>query len=94
MIEATPEKNGRVHLRGEATIHNVFQVREKLLAILTQFPQVTSFDIDNLSDIDTAGIQLLLSLKKSHPSMIFHCRNDRTLELVTFLGLADILSNE
>ncbi len=92
MFDAIPEKSGLVRLQGEATIHNIPQVREKLLAISTQFPQVTSIDLDNLNDIDTAGVQVLLSFKKNHPSTVFHCRNNKTLELVGLLGFPDLLS--
>lgn len=59
------EQNNKcaVTLEGEMTIYTAAELKEKLLAVL-DYPQELEVNLSDVSEIDSAGIQLLMMLKK------------------------------
>ncbi len=59
---ATPEAPSRLAIEGELTIYTAADSKPKLLAAL-QAP-ATEFDLSQVTEIDSAGLQLLLLAKR------------------------------
>jgi anti-sigma B factor antagonist len=53
----------RVNLTGEVNIYKVSDLKTSLLAVLVQAAEV-ELDLAEVSEIDSAGVQLLIALKK------------------------------
>lgn len=53
-----------LHIQGELTIYQVVELKEILLAALAE-PQPLDVDLSGVTEIDTAGVQLLMLVKKT-----------------------------
>ena len=53
----------RLRIEGEMTVYNALEIQERLLSALEHVPEV-ELDLASVSDIDTAGCQLLLMAKR------------------------------
>lgn len=72
----------RVSLRGPCTIHHAARLRHTLRP-LTEANTVIMIELDAITELDSAGMQTLLSLRQQHPSVLFCFANGvvrRTLE--------------
>ena len=56
--------HGRVHLDGEMTVYTCSALKVPLLEELSTHPEVTELDLSRVLEIDTAGVQLLLSARR------------------------------
>ena len=56
--------HGRVHLDGELTVYTCSALKLQLLEELSTHPEVTELDLSRVLEIDTAGVQLLLSARR------------------------------
>lgn len=91
MAELTTYEDGSLKLSGEATIHDVEPLREALLAaVATQVPG-RMLDLSGLVALDSAGIQLLVSLKRSVPDLKVHSCPQPLRDALDKLGLANHL---
>lgn len=64
-IQVRKSRNGtKVALDGELTIYTAAAVRERLLRVLENCARLT-LDTAKVSEIDTAGLQVLLSTRRS-----------------------------
>lgn len=79
---------------GEITIYTVAQIKEELFAEQESFsPQVT-LDLQAVTEIDTAGVQLLLFLKKNVEAASRKISITKTNELIdTVFATLDINSH-
>lgn len=67
MAEKKTNKKGKgrtLTIEGSLTIYDVKVLKEKAMEVLGE-SDVIELNLDNVSECDTAGIQLLYSLKKS-----------------------------
>lgn len=68
--ENTP---ARLLLAGELTIYTVAALKQQLAVWSRQLPTATALDLAGVTDVDTAGLQLLLKMRQ-------HCKQ-RSSEL-------------
>jgi anti-anti-sigma factor len=57
-------KKGRVRISGEMTVHAAAALNQELLAVLGRHPRATQLDLSEVSEFDTAGLQLLLNARR------------------------------
>jgi anti-sigma B factor antagonist len=57
------ERNGILHLAGEMTIYQAAEIKQPLVAML-QARHDLEIDLSGIIEIDTAGVQLLILIKK------------------------------
>ena len=88
MIAIESDGSGQLILKGEATIHHAETMREKLVGLLEEEQEDWIVDMSELAALDTAGLQILLSFKKSTPSVKFHSCPVVYREMIEQLGLA------
>lgn len=64
-LKGSNKRSGRclLQLQGDMTIYNAAEFRKKLLEFVEDFKEF-EVDMSAVNEIDTAGIQLLLQLKK------------------------------
>lgn len=84
--------NGKHIIEGELTIYTVAEWKEKFLAsLLTN--EVVNLDLSKVSEIDAAGLQLLIMMKQSATALNkvlrIHSYSPVVLELLDLSGLAD-----
>jgi anti-anti-sigma factor len=77
---------------GEITIHNLEQFQEQLLSVLGESAEIT-VNCKDLTYLDTAAFQLLVSLKKSigKRPLVFQDVSSAILESAALLGLTSFL---
>uniref|UniRef100_UPI003FD73FFF STAS domain-containing protein n=1 Tax=Salmonella enterica TaxID=28901 RepID=UPI003FD73FFF len=87
----------RIVISGEMTIFSALDWRERLLAAIAQ-PGDLELDLSSVSEIDAAGIQLLVSLQleaKAEGRQLRVVRaGERVVEAFTFCRLLDFLGEQ
>jgi anti-sigma B factor antagonist len=56
--------NRRVHVNGEMTIYTCGELKTRLLEELAAHPDTTRLDLSQVVELDTAGLQLLLTARR------------------------------
>ena len=80
-------------LSGELTIFSVQDVRNRLLEALASTDEL-SIDLGEVSEIDTAGLQLMLLAKRSPGKTVRFCHHsDAVVRLVDLANLAQKLGD-
>ena len=82
---ASNREPARLSMRGDLTIYEVRAAREQLLALLPAQPVPWQLDLGGLDELDSAGVQLLLSLHKTL------CANGHDAEVIALPGNARAL---
>ena len=54
----------RVHVDGDMTVYTCGELKSHLLEQLTAHPDTTELDLSHVIEIDTAGLQLLLTARR------------------------------
>lgn len=70
---------------GELTIYNVSQLKEELFADYDKLADKIALDLQAVTDIDTAGVQLLLFAKKFFTAVhksVFITKSNESVESV------------
>lgn len=62
---ASDQAPARLAVQGDLTIYEACDTRQDLLALLQQDPGPWALDLSGVEELDSAGIQLLLSLQKT-----------------------------
>lgn len=62
---ANDREPARLSVLGDLTIYEANDTQQALLALLAQDPGPWALDLGNLEELDSAGIQVLLSLQKT-----------------------------
>lgn len=63
--DSSTQKNvGRLRLEGELAIYRAAEIKSELLAALEQFP-VLEINLAEVTELDTAGVQILLLIKRA-----------------------------
>jgi|SRR6185437_1800518 len=57
-------KQRRVHVDGEMTIYTCGEIKARLLEQLQAHPKAAELDLSRVTEIDTAGLQLLLMTRR------------------------------
>ena len=63
MVSPVRYLRGRVHIDGEMTVYSCGALKPQLLAQLTKHPEATELDLSRVNEIDTAGLQVLLTAR-------------------------------
>lgn len=81
----------RAHVRGEMTIYNASALKDKLVGILDDRRSL-EIDLSEVTEIDSAGIQLLMLARKECERrgrvLSLRARSDAVTETFRLLGLA------
>lgn len=78
-------------LTGELTIFSVLDIRQRMHDAFTQCDELT-VDLGGVTDIDTAGLQLmLLAKRKSGKAVHFTRHSDVVLRLIDLANLGQLL---
>lgn len=85
LAPATADTPAQLLLDGDLTIYEVRAAREQLLALLPTQPVPWQLDLSGLAELDSAGVQLLLSLHKTL------CANGHSAEVIALPGNARAL---
>ncbi|SEH93116.1 STAS domain-containing protein [Pseudomonas asplenii] len=97
MFSLTPAADGKpaqLHLQGDLTLYEVSLAREQLLGLLPLPPGPWQLDLGGLSELDSAGAQLLLAIQRAlssidHPTTVSQV-SDTAQELLTLLNLESL----
>lgn len=57
-------KQRRVHVHGEMTIYTCGELKSQLLEQLQAHPKTAELDLSHVTEIDTAGLQLVLMVRR------------------------------
>lgn len=57
-------KEGRVRVAGEMTVYTAAALKQDLLAAIARHDQAKLLDLSEVTEIDTAGLQLLLTARR------------------------------
>lgn len=80
-------------LSGELTIFSVQDIRNRLLETLALLDEV-SFDLNEVTEIDTAGLQLmLLAKRKPGKTVRFVNHSDEVLHMLDLANLGQLLGD-
>ncbi|MEQ1527923.1 MAG: STAS domain-containing protein [Methylococcales bacterium] len=84
-----------IHLETNLSIQHIVKLHEKLKASLSAFEQI-EVNAADVASIDTASLQLLVSLKKEadklNKQVDFNAASPRFIESAKLLGLAEVLN--
>lgn len=87
-----------IHISGELTIYTVAATKDQLLSDSEALPNPTRLDLTKVSRIDTAGVQLLLFVKKvlsdSNKQLYLNNYSQDFAQTVQSLGLGALLQQE
>lgn len=82
-----------MRLSGELTIFSVLDIRQRLLATLAALDELM-VDLGEVTEIDTAGLQLmLLAKRKAGKTVRFRNHSDPVLRLIDLSNLAHTLGD-
>lgn len=85
-VETMPDRC-RLALSGELTIYHAATLKAELLTALADLKQPLEMDLSAVTELDTAGVQLLLALGKQHEGQLV-AASAAVQELVTLYGLS------
>ena len=77
-----------LHLGGAFSIEQAAELQQHLLEHLAT---ASSLDLGQISEIDCAGLQLLLAVKQQYPALPWHNPSAAVSELFSRLQLAHLL---
>ncbi len=86
----------RAQLRGEMTIYNAVPLKQELVGLLGRSGDL-ELDLSGITDIDTAGVQLLMLLKREcaarDRSFILSNHSGVVLDIYELMGLVGYFSD-
>jgi len=86
-------QSGSLQLSGELTIFSVQDIRLRFLEVLAQRDEIT-VDLGEVTEIDTAGLQLmLLAKRKPGKTVRFSRHSDVVLRLIDLANLGQALGD-
>lgn len=87
------ENKHRVDLAGDLRVRSLPDIRSRLLSLEASHLEI---DLGGVTEFDTAGLQLLLSLRKElnsrAGSLVITGASESVRNLVTFFGVHDLLA--
>lgn len=93
MIQVENDETGTIRVKGSADIHHALELHTKLTEILKAQTEdlALTMDLGELTDLDTAGVQILISFRQSVPSVRVHSCPQRLREMLDRTGLVRLL---
>lgn len=90
------DKGKKIVLNPEVTIYNVKQVRERLAEEIRNETNLT-IDLSKVVSMDTAGFQLLISIKKTaqikNKTVVFASHSEEVLKFIDLYGVAGLFGD-
>jgi len=85
--------NARVVLTGELTIYTVADIKAGLAQAMAQADEI-EVDLSGITEVDTAGVQLLLIAKRNPDKKVVFCKHTQSvLRLVDLANLGEALGD-
>ena len=85
-----------VRIAGDMTIYQAEEIRQKLLAGIGASGSMVEIDLQDVSEIDTAGVQLLIAAKHAAAAVgktvCLKAGSAAVAEVLALLGLATLLA--
>ena len=91
MIRVECNEDGTVCLTGEATIHHAEELYTELLACLRKRPEEVVLHLGGLTELDTAGAQILIAFKRALPAVRVHSCPNGLREFLSQTALVSLL---
>ncbi len=88
-MNISKDENGAIVLKGNLAVAEIEATHTRLEAMLDESNQTIEVDLKEVAEIDTAGLQLLYSFKKTiEETGVFHIRDASTAvkEALTLSG--------
>jgi anti-sigma B factor antagonist len=85
-VETMPDRC-RLALSGELTIYHAAALKAELLTALADLQQPLEMDLSDVTELDTAGVQLLLAVGKQYQGRLV-AASAAVQELVALYGLS------
>ncbi len=88
-MNISKDENGAIVLRGNLVVAEIETIHSTLEGMLDESSQTIEVDLKDVAEIDTAGLQLLYSFKKTiEETGVFHIRDASTAikEALTLSG--------
>jgi len=86
----------RVGIEGEMTIYNAAQTKESLLSVMADCNEI-EMDLGRVSEIDTAGLQLLALVKReaadSNKPLQFVAHSQAVLDMLDLCNLSGVFGD-
>ncbi|MDB6087476.1 MAG: hypothetical protein JWN85_260 [Gammaproteobacteria bacterium] len=86
----------RVHVDGEMTVYTCGELKRQLLAHLTEHGDATELELSRVTEIDTAGLQILLTARRHAGELGREMRvanpSGAVLEVLELCRLTDLLA--
>ncbi len=68
-MKITTDSAGTIRLEGSIDIHHAAELHRELSSVLRARPQELVVDLAAVTDLDTAGVQVLMAFKRSTPGV-------------------------
>lgn len=92
------EKKMKIRFPRECTIYQAERIKAELFEKASLFPQKVRINLSAIEEFDTAGIQILISLKKSieydGKEVKFQKPSEKVIEFLNYYGLSESLLGE
>jgi anti-anti-sigma factor len=92
MTQVQLDKGGNLTLVGELNISNATSIHAELTAILEHAPDQLVIDMSQVTELDTAGLQLLLSLRLTVENTRVHSCPAHVRDFIEHVGLTRALT--
>lgn len=82
-----------LRLTGELTIYTAADSRQSLLAQLAEHPaeEPCTLDLSEVTELDTAGLQILLALRRTAPTLTLNASSPAVDRCLRLCGLGSLL---
>jgi anti-anti-sigma factor len=92
MTQVQLDADGTLSLAGEVNISNAASIHAELAAILEHAPDELVIDMSQVTELDTAGLQLLLSLRLTVENTRVHSCPAHLRDFIEHVGLTRVLT--
>jgi anti-anti-sigma factor len=92
MTQVQLDKGGNLTLVGELNIANATSIHTELTALLEHAPAELVIDMSQVTELDTAGLQLLLSLRLTVENTRVHSCPTHIRDFIERVGLTRVLT--
>jgi len=92
MTQVQLDNAGTLTLTGEVNISNATSIHAELTALLEHAPDELVIDMSQVTELDTAGLQLLLSLRLTVENTRVHSCPVHLRDFIERVGLTRVLT--
>lgn len=97
IAEKPDGKSCEIKIDGRFNIYSVSSIKEKIYNTISFYQSIT-IDLSGVSEFDTAGVQLLIALKKemskTNKSLTMHSHSQHVIALIDLYGLISFFGDK